>query len=49
MPWDSQKLGILKICRKKLAGIGIAQGSTLMDIKNKGGYVSSIAHGSKKG
>ena len=48
MPWDSQKPRILKICRKKSAGIGTTQGSMLMDTKNEGGYVPSTAHGSEK-
>ena len=47
--WDSQKPGILRICRKKLAGTGTTQGSMLVNIKNGDGYVPSAAYGSKKG
>ena len=46
---DSQKLGILEICRKKSVGIRIAQGSMLIDTKNEGGCVPSATHGSEKG
>ena len=48
MSWDSQKPGILKICRKKLTRIRTAQGSMLMDTKNEGGYIPSATHGLKK-
>ena len=49
IPWDSQKPGILRKCKKGSARIVTTQGSMLMDTRNEDRHVLSAAHGLEKG